>query len=193
LKKSSPENRKWLYRLLTLGAGGFFVLHFIMISIFSLPHSWVNPKVYHISQQYSLPLFYQGWELFAPGIKTTEPTVHYRYWNEETGWSGWVFPNELHGRTSKPLFYIPKKITTKIQSDFSTKLYYEEGEPKFDAVMNTGRFYHFWRYIAQHYKLESDGVKADSLQLKFHFRKLPEPGAQGTERTFVLPAISTNQ
>ena len=192
MKKSSPEKRKWLYRLLTLGVGGFFVLHFVLIIIFCLPHSWINPKAYHISQQYSLPLFYQGWDLFAPSIKTTEPTVHYRYWNEESGWSDWVSPYKLKEKTSKPLFYIPKKLTSRIQSDFSTKLYYDDGEPKFEAVMNTKKFFHFWRYIAQHHKLESNNTKADSLQLKFHFRKIPEPGKEEMERTFVLPAISTN-
>ncbi|MFZ6051910.1 DUF5819 family protein [Halocola ammonii] len=192
MKKSSSEKRIWFYRLLTLGAGGFFVLHFVLITVFCLPHEWINPKAYHISQQYSLPLFYQGWELFAPNIKTTEPTIHYRHWNEESGWSDWVSPYELKGRTSKPLFYVPKKMTTKVQSDFSKRLYYEDGEPKFDAVMNTRRFFHIWRYIAQHHKLESDGARADSLQLKFHFRKIAPPGEEGDERTFVLPAISTN-
>lgn len=172
----------------------FFCLHFVLLIIFSLPRNTVHPVLESYSFQYTQPMFYQGWKLFAPDVITTESEAEYRYWNSESGWSEWCDPEILNGRKSDVLRYIPRKSITHITKDFSTKLYYNEGgQPQFDAVMNSSRLHHFWRFIYKHHKLNNE-VPADSLQLKFHFQKVPDPGIERTEkRTFVLPAIPTGE
>lgn len=64
----TPKNKK----IFTLAALGFLVLHFTATFFYVAPVSWTTQRFKNYSNLYMLPLFHQGWSLFAP----SPPTVN---------------------------------------------------------------------------------------------------------------------
>lgn len=58
----TPKNKT----IFTLAALGFLVLHFTATFFYVAPLSWTGQRFKNYSNFYMLPLFHQGWSLFAP-------------------------------------------------------------------------------------------------------------------------------
>lgn len=76
-------------RRASLIALAVFVLHFGFAVLYLLPGSWLPYKAKQVVYHYTVPLFHQNWQLFAPVPPKSNDKLEYRVADEAGNWSAW--------------------------------------------------------------------------------------------------------
>ena len=79
-------------RNIALTGAALFVLHFVVVVLYVLPHSWFPEPVNTATYHYMVPMFHQNWSIFAPEPPLTNDRLYYRVQDESGTWSAWIDP-----------------------------------------------------------------------------------------------------
>lgn len=192
---SGIESKKRLIALIGLIGLG---LHFLFISLYTLPVEMTGTKAKAWSQKYALPAFHQQWSLFAPDVEAYNAEIGLRYYSKKNQtWSNWENPVHIQGKESHNL---SPKITRAISHELNMAInsgqgvYYIDGQAQFDKLEKSYPYYQAIRYAKKYLEWNEIG-EVDSLQLKMHYAITPSPFAthlEDEEKEIELRPISTH-
>ena len=149
------------------------VVHFAFTLVYTFPGVPVPKKAQELSYAYMVPMFHQGWKLFAPDITNYNLTVSRRCYSQGK-WEdrGAIDQNMAHSRLPYALSKITPALTTSL-NDSLRGLYYVDNQARYDRVTNGGAFKAVVYYLL---KEESHrmGAAPDSIQLTLTYTFTPD-------------------
>lgn len=148
-------------------------MHFAFTLIYTFPGVPVPPKAHALSYQYMVPMFHQGWKLFAPDISNYNLTVSRRCFTQ----GAWVDRGPIdqslpHSRLPYALAKITPPLTTAL-NDSVKGLYYVDQQARYDRVMTSGAYKSVIYYLLKE-EVHHNGTAPDSIQLTLSYTFTPD-------------------
>lgn len=166
-----PQTKNVL-RPLAIAGLGFLMLHFLITIVYTVHGLPVEGSVKSAVQSYMVPMFHQGWQLFAPDVPGYQNTLHYKVFDEGF-WSDPIDASELSIIKHRKVPYATQKMAKELAFELSKKLYYDGDEPMLDKVKGTAKYYRSVNFCAMHWKHEN-GSFPDSIQIILGYITTPD-------------------
>lgn len=149
------------------------LVHFAMTLIYTVPGVPVPAKAHGLAYRYMVPMFHQGWKLFAPDVPDYQIDVLFRYRPKQAAWQDWQSIQDVHGdaRMHYALAKMSGPLSTAL-NDEEMGLYYVDSIPQFDRVETTGAYKAMVYYFIKEFQSRNQ-TPPDSLQLLFYYRFTP--------------------
>lgn len=151
------------------------VFHFMLTIAYNLADAPVPDRVRNWSNRYTVPLFYQNWQLFAPDLPEYNVELEYRF-AQYGAWSQWADASAAHGygRKSK-LETVEQNICSGLAWQVANNFYAKDQRAQFDRIIESGNYMQALFFVKQMHKLHQHHEQPDSLQLRLAFRFTPKP------------------
>ena len=188
-----PKRSKGLERIFFLVLLLFFVFHFGLTLIYTLPKDYFPPKLRELVAGYMYPSFYQGWSLFAPDVPGWHSSIQYRYYRGGA-WSDWTSTEAIPEYSNHPVHArVSQKFAHYLTNLVQENLYYENGKAQFDRVLGQGH-YRSAVYLVRAHLNRQQITDLDSLQLQLLVKYAPEPGSGNASEQKVVdfPVLAIN-
>ena len=149
------------------------VVHFVMTLIYTVPGVPVPDKAHELAYRYMVPMFHQGWQLFAPDVPAYQIDVQFRYRPKDSEWGAWKTIGEVQddARMHYALAKMSGPLSTAL-NDPEMGVYYVDSLPQFDRLETTGAYKAMVYYFIKEFESRNEST-LDSLQLWFNYRFTP--------------------
>lgn len=161
---SAPKSKKTI-RLLVVFALLFLFFHFVMTLVYCFPNRKVPETFRQVSNEYMVPFFHQGWQLFAPDVPLYFGKVYFKS-SPAAFDTAWV-PFGANAAVSEhgKLDYASNRMSLMLMADMKRDLYFEGDSIRYDLVQN-GRGFLSFIYYAGELQRAKTGLRPDSIQIK---------------------------
>lgn len=178
---------------------GLVFLHFVFTVIYVTPNHYFPKAVNEIISAYMLPVFHQGWNLFAPDPPVQEKSMLFRF-KSEGKWTKWLDPGkellEQHDRwrlsNANIEFRLHQNAAYRVWEEHyrAEELVAERGLMSHpEEMVLSSRGYRTARYYAfRFFEQTNDGSSADSVQLKLIIAT--PPAFNSAENTWSFDTIN---
>lgn len=166
-------------------------LHFLFTLIHVIPDSYFPDTINRVVKNYMMPVFHQGWNLFAPDPPLKEKSMVFRVKTDQ-GWSEWLNPGAELLQQHDQCRLSNANIAFRLHQNAAYRLWEEHYRTEELSVFRSGFFdpeqhllesrgyrsakYYVSRYFSRQWKAQ----KVDTIQLRLLIDSPPPfPGRDG--------------
>lgn len=172
--------------------GGFFVLHFLLITIYCLTDIKLPGAIRNTTYRYVVPLFHQGYSLFAPDLQKYTIDTEFRGYNDH--WTSWTLADETSPASDhSKMRYMIERYALMLAGDMERNFYYKDSTLQYDAVQSGKAFYAINYYCFNGYK-STNNLVPDSMQIRVTIKHSPDfhSDVKPDDQVFTFPSTATN-
>lgn len=166
----------------------FLSIHFLLTLVYCFPEKAVAETLRQSSNEYMVPFFHQGWQLFAPDVPLYHGKVYFKTMpaSFETSWV--PFGGNSAVSEHWKLDYAANRLSLMLMADMKRNLYFEGDSAKYDLIQK-GRGYLSFIYFAGEMQRAKTGVRPDSIQIKLEviYPKSPEGTPLNENLSYIFP------
>ena len=166
------DKNKRIYRISGLLGLGLVMLHFVLVTSYCLPDQKIPETLRMVSNEYCVPFFHQGYQLFAP-----DPPPYQGILQINCMKNGVIHLMEPGVSSRLPdHFRLPRtadRLVIEMMADMRKNLYYDSDTLRYDLVQH-GRGYLALIYMCANQYEMVHGVKPDSIQFNLDLLMVPE-------------------
>ncbi|MDA0882430.1 MAG: hypothetical protein O2984_03875 [Bacteroidetes bacterium] len=187
-KTSAANTSNKSLRIFTLVGLLFLLFHFLLTFVYCFPEKPVAESLRQSSNEYMVPFFHQGWQLFAPDVPLYHGRVYFKTMPASFD-TAWVpFGSNKAVSEHWKLNYAANRLSLMLMADMKKDLYFSGDTMKYDLVQN-GRGYLSFVYFAGELQRAKTGSRPDSIQIKLDviYPETPEGAPLNENLSYIFP------